>query len=109
MPMKNARSWAATAQRRVGELTGYTLQTWPKPGTLEHHLPRVFQQTNIDELVDVGAYRGGFGLMARRSGYQGPIVSFEPAPTDTLLAAANADDRWNVRFAACSSERGTMT
>src|SRR4051812_7368933 len=77
------------------------------PGTLEHHLRVLFADIDIDLVVDVGAHEGEFGLLTRRSGYEGAIVSYDPLPEPALYSLL--DERWSFRRVACSDAAGSAT
>jgi FkbM family methyltransferase len=63
---------------------------------LRHRL--LFDQLQIDLVVDVGANTGQFAHQCRAAGYKGEIISFEPsaAAHASLLQSAEADPLWNV-------------
>lgn len=74
-------------------------------GTLEHHLQQLLVRLGVNCVVDVGARVGDYGALCRRLGYEGRIVSVEPA-TDShrvLSERARGDDRWIVVQAALGS------
>jgi FkbM family methyltransferase len=73
------------------------------PGTLEHHLKVLVDRLDLDLVVDVGAFRGEFGKMIRRCGFDGPIVSYDPTPAPELAEVTTADGRWQLRPLACGS------
>lgn len=52
---------------------------------------------HTDVVVDVGANVGQYALLARRAGFAGRIVSFEPLPSafEQLLERATDDERWS--------------
>jgi len=58
----------------------------------------LFSLLEIDLVLDVGANFGQFAQQCRASGYQGKIISFEPAITAhaTLLRTASSDPLWTV-------------
>jgi FkbM family methyltransferase len=59
-------------------------------------------------LVDVGANVGQFALQARRLGFTGPIISFEPASATyrRLSRAVAADADWSAVQLAIGDEEG---
>jgi FkbM family methyltransferase len=70
-----------------------------KPPTSELlRFGRVLQAASIDLILDIGANDGSFALDARRSGYKGDILSFEPLPTahQRLEEEAAHDGKWRV-------------
>ncbi|HEY8792237.1 MAG TPA: FkbM family methyltransferase [Gaiellaceae bacterium] len=58
---------------------------------------RVLKEREISLVLDVGAQRGAYGQLLRRSGYRGDIVSIEPLPSsfDELQRAASRDECWH--------------
>lgn len=72
-----------------------------------HILPKV----GVDVVVDVGARQGEFGRSIRHSGYSGPIVSFEPVPSnlETLRRVSDHDALWHVYPYALGSADGEAT
>ncbi len=66
-------------------------------------------QHRIDLVFDIGANAGQYALLARRQGYRGAIVSFEPVPAAHEMLARNAesDPLWTVHpRCALGAERG---
>jgi FkbM family methyltransferase len=59
---------------------------------------KFLESRDVDLLLDVGANRGQFAYMMRRSGYRGHIYSFEPirAVFDDLSSATAGDPGWQV-------------
>jgi len=73
------------------------------------HLAQLLPLLGVDCVFDVGANQGQYAKMLRRAaGYEGQIVSFEPAPeTATILRkAASRDPRWKVEELAIASSTG---
>ena len=72
---------------------------------------RAFTSGDPDVILDVGGNDGGFALNARRFGYRGDIVSFEPGrqALERLHLAAVGDPRWQVQGVALGSENAEMT
>ena len=64
----------------------------------------------IQSLVDIGANIGQYALSARRAGYRGQIISFEPAagPFGTLSAVSAADHNWHCQRFAVGNFDGTL-
>ena len=62
------------------------------------HLRTLLRTLQVDLLIDVGANRGQFAQNARRVGYAGDILSFEPqsALFAKLSKLARRDGRWEV-------------
>ena len=64
-------------------------------------IPRMYQSLvyhEIDLILDVGANVGQYGMLLRRLGYSGKIVSFEPLSSaySQLKAASQKDSLWEV-------------
>lgn len=88
----------ARALRRRLRAAGYDVVRLRDVHSLGEHLRVLFAQREIDCIVDVGALQGDYGSFVRELGYQGPIVSFEPAPASYAALARNcaADDSWTA-------------
>ncbi|MCW2816757.1 MAG: hypothetical protein JWN84_4212 [Nocardioides sp.] len=73
------------------------------------HTAWLLRELKIDLLLDVGANVGQFAAQARRQGYRGCIVSFEPVPDLVeVLERKSADDPdWHVVGCALGNEDGT--
>jgi FkbM family methyltransferase len=99
-----AKSGARTLLRRFGvDVVRYPAGTaWG--ATIQHAL----EDTRPDVLVDVGACHGEFAAQCRALGYNGPIVSFEPAASAVAVLERRAayDSRWIVRRVALGDEVG---
>jgi len=76
---------------------------------LPGHLKALLSRLKINCVIDVGANVGQYGLMLRRIGYDGRIVSIEPVREvfERLNAAADADDEWRTLNTACGSREET--
>ena len=72
------------------------------------YLPRLFKAFNINCVLDVGARIGDYGVLLRRAGYTGRIVSFEPvaASFGLLQRRAANDKRWITYPYALGSNNG---
>ena len=75
--------------------------------TLKSHLASVFETYQIDTLIDVGANEGHFGILARKIGFNGQIISFEPIPRvfDKLKTLCANDPWWACYNLALGSEK----
>ena len=77
-------------------------------------IPRMYQSLvyhKIDLVLDVGANIGQYGMLLRRLGYSGKIVSFEPLSSaySQLKAASDKDSLWEVApRAAIGNEDGQI-
>lgn len=71
-------------------------------------LPALLDMYGVNCVIDVGAHEGQFARRLRAGGYDGRIVSFEPAPGPLaeLERAASADPEWTVRRVALGREDG---
>ena len=91
---------------------GYTLTPHPVPSwvVLRDHLMHLFERLGIDCVLDVGAHRGDYGVFLRRSGYEGSIVSFEPAAKnfEALRRAAGNDPKWSTFNYALGDEESRL-
>src|ERR1035437_5383555 len=72
------------------------------------HISKLFTVCEPDVVLDVGARIGEFGLWARRNGYRGRIISFEPVSSnyEALARRASGDGRWDVYNYALGAEEG---
>jgi FkbM family methyltransferase len=93
---------------RAGRATRWSLQPYPPLLTLDAEITRLLRVTGATTVVDVGAHEGGFARSLRRSGFNGPIVSFEPHPGSftALEGTAGSDPNWHVRRYALGNETG---
>jgi FkbM family methyltransferase len=48
-------------------------------------------EREIEAVLDIGAYRGNYGLMLREVGFGGRIVSFEPSPSAARILRSRLD------------------
>lgn len=79
--------------------------------TRDVYLSRLFKAFDVNCVVDVGGRIGDYGLLLRRAGYTGRIVSFEPvtASFQQLQQRAANDQRWITFPYALGSSRGSTT
>lgn len=103
-------SRAGSAIQHVAEHLGWIVERYTGSESLPGHLRRVFAQNEVDCVLDVGANRGQFASMLRRSGYTGRIISFEPVPEAfaELLANTAGDGQWEARRLAFGNRRETL-
>jgi FkbM family methyltransferase len=89
---------------------GFTLLDLSKNNDLRvflpGHLKSVLEILQVNCVIDVGANIGEYGLMLRRIGYRGRIVSFEPVREvfDKLKETSAGDDSWTLLNFACGSD-----
>ncbi len=76
-----------------------------------HRRRRVLERLSVALVIDVGANQGQYGEELRADGYDGQIVSFEPAsePYSKLHARAQVDPSWKARRLALGARPGTAT
>lgn len=69
---------------------------------------RILRDTRAEVLIDVGANAGQYADAARRAGYAGRIVSYEPVsgPYAQLERRCNDDPRWDCRQIALGAASG---
>ncbi len=75
-------------------------------------LSRIFDEYDIDTVIDVGAHKGEFGGFLRKEvGFRGTIESFEPVPefADALAPLAEADANWIVHRCALGAQVGEVS
>ncbi len=83
--------------RKMLNATGFDIvRTRNQHGSFELHLRQLFLDRKIDCVIDVGANTGQYGSFLRGLGYDGWIVSFEPAKSvfDKLVEKSIRDDKW---------------
>lgn len=64
----------------------------------EEAIAELMEVARPSAVIDVGANVGQFAISVRASGFDGPIISFEPQPAEhaALVAAAELDSEWTV-------------
>jgi FkbM family methyltransferase len=79
---------------------------WPQ----RKYLRSLLKQLNIDCVIDVGANVGQYGNELRMIGYNGLIISFEPAPDcfAALSKRASPDPLWHTVNLALGAEPGEV-
>jgi FkbM family methyltransferase len=102
------RSRARWAQGAIGRRLGMSLQRWPPKSTLENELALVCRRLDVTRVLDIGANIGAYGLLLRRLGYSGEIVSFEPGAEafKRLSSTASKDPLWSARQVALGEVAG---
>jgi FkbM family methyltransferase len=85
-----------------------SLQRWPPKSTLENELALVCRRLDVTRVLDIGANIGAYGLLLRRLGYSGEIVSFEPGAEafKRLSSTASKDPLWSARQVALGEVAG---
>lgn len=106
--MSIARNMIDAVRRQVNK--GLNLDVVRVSGqyTLNAHIATVMKQYGVDAIIDVGANEGGFGSLMRKSGFQGPIYSFEPVTSvfEVIAQRARKDDAWHVFDFALGAQAG---
>ena len=104
---KARKRWA---WRGVEDRVGLFVRRWPMPFTAPAELGHLLRSLEVNCVIDVGAHVGGFGHICRRLGFDGDIVSFEPAPATCrrLRRATSTDPRWTVHQLALGSETSKL-
>jgi FkbM family methyltransferase len=99
-----------TAIKKTGRKVGLEIARWPYSSP-EYSLHQAMMQHNPDVVLDVGGNDGIFGLMCRKFGYQGDMVSFEPGSHAfaTLLENSRDDPRWTAERVALGDVPGQAT
>jgi FkbM family methyltransferase len=94
------------AARRVG----LDLGRYRPLGTLAEQRTMLMNRLGTDLVLDVGANVGTFAQHARRCGFRGEIVSFEPLSQayGDLARAAAADPLWSTRNLALGREAAVL-
>ena len=107
------RQMLKRAVERVSARLGLEIIPSWRSETLEQsrHLRHLFQQLQIDTVLDVGANAGGFWNLLRTCvDYRGQIVSFEPVPEvyEALAATAGSDPAWTGYRIALGDSEGEL-
>jgi FkbM family methyltransferase len=84
--------------RTLAASFGYDLRRAHKSDGMDLHLRRFFSNHQVELVIDCGAFVGSFAKKCRKSGYVGPILSFEPSSRQyaTLAAVASKDPQWQA-------------
>lgn len=79
--------------------------------TFRRYFVRSLRERGVDQVLDIGANVGQFGLALRRAGFTGRIVSVEPLGTayERLAHVAAADPAWTPQRAGVGAEAGVLT
>ncbi len=80
---------------------------------IRQHSPELIdflKSRRINLVFDVGANRGQFGAMLRADGYDGSIVSFEPAnePFQEIMRRKAGDKKWTAHRFALGENSGLI-
>lgn len=105
------RQWLSRPLAHLARLLGYDLVPLPVPSErLDVHLSRLFTHLSINCVLDVGANQGQYGARLRQMGYNGYIISFEPAIEDfkQLQRRCAADDGWEAYNLALGAQEGNI-
>ena len=81
---------------RMFQSIGLDIIRYPPRESMQWQLMRLFQQLDINCVLDVGANHGQYACMLREWGYRGDIVSFEPVPEvfESLQRTMAGDAHW---------------
>jgi FkbM family methyltransferase len=99
------RSTTKVIKRTLRHL-GYDFVRYPSRETYGEHIRELLKTLDIDLVLDVGAHHGEYGLLLRKLGYVGRIVSFEPVTVnfDVLAQCCASDPSWQALNLALGSE-----
>jgi FkbM family methyltransferase len=105
--MSRLTNWLARKNQPVRQSSPE--EPMPPGEQLDHHLQRLFALLQINCVLDVGANQGQYGRRLRQMGYQGTIISFEPASSDfqKLQEQTQDDDDWLIHHLALGDEDST--
>jgi FkbM family methyltransferase len=68
---------------------------------------KIFSESEVSIVLDVGANAGQYATRIRGEGYKGQIISFEPSPVyNELVSKAATDPRWICSKFAISNKDG---
>src|SRR5579872_1372187 len=89
-------------------LLGAHIGRFPPSDSLQGHLRSFFRITGINCVLDVGAHMGEYFETLREIGYDGRVVSFEPAKANYVVLARKASrmKHWLVRNLALGADEG---
>lgn len=118
LPAPETQSWPRGKTMKDGALKdgirwvfrrlGYSIK--PYNQYFEHDLRRaaILRRIGVDLVFDVGANIGQYGLLIRKHGFAGTLISFEPIPevARVLRETARADPAWHVHELAITDEDG---
>jgi FkbM family methyltransferase len=89
---------------------GYDIGVYPPDDAtaLRSHLTTLFSNLNINCVLDVGANKGQFARMIRRTGFDGRIISFEPVSQNFALLTEQmaGDSNWQGHQLALGASDG---
>jgi FkbM family methyltransferase len=79
--------------------------------SVESFVPYLLSSLRVNCVIDVGAHHGEYGMMLRRSGFLGKIVSFEPVSESIRLLSEKArhDPDWIVLPVALGDRSGRLS
>lgn len=91
-------SAALRALQRLSRKAGFDVRRWPALDPFYKNLVHLLRAQGVDLVLDVGGNTGQFARHLRQAGYNGRIVSFEPASATHAALAARAvgDSNWTV-------------
>ena len=78
--------------------------------TPQKALVRYLKESNITNVLDIGANVGQFGIDLRRNGYTGQIYSFEPVSEffSSLQKTAKSDGKWQAFQIGLGAQEGLI-
>jgi FkbM family methyltransferase len=85
-------------KQTIAALLGYDLRKADLSDNMNLQLGRFFSNHPVGLVTDCGAYVGRFAKQCRKSGFKGPILSFEPSSRQyaTLVAGVGKDPEWQA-------------
>jgi FkbM family methyltransferase len=85
---------------------GIAVSRYPPPDSFRRTLRDFLSQMNVNVVLDIGAFVGGYGRELREIGYRGHIISFEPVPASygRLKAEVGNDPLWSCQAFGLSEE-----
>lgn len=104
----DAAQIAAAARRRLGPRGIHVDRFMQGLATRAVHIAR---QADVSVVIDVGAADGGFATRLRRSGWRGPIESFEPRTDayESLKSNSTKDPLWTAHQVALGDAPGVLS
>src|SRR3954466_12945604 len=79
---------------------GVDVVRYPRGTPVGGHLEDLLGELGVTLVLDVGANVGEYGVLLRRLGYAGRIVSFEPVAANVEGLRSRVDALWAVEHVA---------